>query len=147
MSSWICCNSCFLSPSSDRGLAVTTCGHVICNVCYKTGRRRVMLLTVQTMICGGRFCFEFRVTYSLNQYNVCYLRKATSYQTGTSVGLQVILHRGDVAGVLKVGDSNSFILNPLQNTEKKPLLHMFPSTFVTIFIVIYTFLKANKTTV
>ncbi|XP_059202519.1 probable E3 SUMO-protein ligase RNF212 [Centropristis striata] len=37
MSYWICCNSCFLSPSTDRKLAVTTCGHVICSVCYQKG--------------------------------------------------------------------------------------------------------------
>ncbi|XP_068563018.1 probable E3 SUMO-protein ligase RNF212 isoform X2 [Cebidichthys violaceus] len=38
MSSWVCCNSCFLSPSADRQLAVTTCGHVICSVCYQKGK-------------------------------------------------------------------------------------------------------------
>ncbi|XP_041800656.1 probable E3 SUMO-protein ligase RNF212 [Chelmon rostratus] len=39
MSYWICCNSCFLSPSADRKLAVTTCGHVICSVCYQKGKQ------------------------------------------------------------------------------------------------------------
>ncbi|KAK9518374.1 hypothetical protein VZT92_023682 [Zoarces viviparus] len=38
MSYWVCCNSCFLSPSADRKLAVTTCGHVICSVCYQKGK-------------------------------------------------------------------------------------------------------------
>ncbi|KAM9849646.1 putative E3 SUMO-protein ligase RNF212 [Aulostomus maculatus] len=38
MSYWICCNSCFLAPSTDRKLAITTCGHVICSVCYQTGK-------------------------------------------------------------------------------------------------------------
>ncbi|XP_056295457.1 probable E3 SUMO-protein ligase RNF212 isoform X2 [Pseudoliparis swirei] len=38
MSYWVCCNSCFLSPSADRKLAVTTCGHVICSVCYGKGK-------------------------------------------------------------------------------------------------------------
>ncbi|XP_042348747.1 probable E3 SUMO-protein ligase RNF212 [Plectropomus leopardus] len=38
MSYWICCNSCFLSPSAERKLAVTTCGHVICSVCYMKGK-------------------------------------------------------------------------------------------------------------
>ncbi|XP_049441819.1 probable E3 SUMO-protein ligase RNF212 [Epinephelus fuscoguttatus] len=38
MSYWICCNSCFLSPSADRKLAVTTCGHVICSVCFQKGK-------------------------------------------------------------------------------------------------------------
>ncbi|XP_029958517.1 putative E3 SUMO-protein ligase RNF212 [Salarias fasciatus] len=37
MSFWVCCNSCFLCPSADRKLAVTTCGHVICSVCYQKG--------------------------------------------------------------------------------------------------------------
>lgn len=40
MSYWICCNSCFVSPSSNRKLAVTTCGHVVCHVCYQKGRIR-----------------------------------------------------------------------------------------------------------
>ncbi|XP_037636966.1 probable E3 SUMO-protein ligase RNF212 [Sebastes umbrosus] len=38
MAYWICCNSCFLSPSADRKLAVTTCGHVVCSVCYQKGK-------------------------------------------------------------------------------------------------------------
>ncbi|XP_026214215.1 probable E3 SUMO-protein ligase RNF212 [Anabas testudineus] len=38
MSYWICCNSCFLPPSADRKLAVTTCGHVVCGVCYHEGK-------------------------------------------------------------------------------------------------------------
>ncbi|KAI4819408.1 hypothetical protein KUCAC02_004655 [Chaenocephalus aceratus] len=37
MSYWICCNSCFLCPSADRKLAVTSCGHIICNVCNQKG--------------------------------------------------------------------------------------------------------------
>lgn len=37
MSHWICCNSCFHSPSAERKLAVTTCGHLICNVCFQKG--------------------------------------------------------------------------------------------------------------
>ncbi|TNN75861.1 Transmembrane emp24 domain-containing protein 11 [Liparis tanakae] len=41
MSYWICCNSCFLSPSADRKLAVTTCGHVICSVCYGKVKRQL----------------------------------------------------------------------------------------------------------
>ncbi|CAL8262273.1 unnamed protein product [Lota lota] len=35
---WICCNSCFTAPSAERLLAVTTCGHVICNACFQTGK-------------------------------------------------------------------------------------------------------------
>ncbi|XP_073343696.1 probable E3 SUMO-protein ligase RNF212 isoform X2 [Pagrus major] len=37
MSFWVCCSSCFLSPRADRQLAVTTCGHVVCSVCYQKG--------------------------------------------------------------------------------------------------------------
>ncbi|XP_028314975.1 putative E3 SUMO-protein ligase RNF212 [Gouania willdenowi] len=38
MPRWICCNSCFLHPNADRKLAVTSCGHVICSVCYQRGK-------------------------------------------------------------------------------------------------------------
>uniref|UniRef100_A0A3B4TBW5 Ring finger protein 212 n=1 Tax=Seriola dumerili TaxID=41447 RepID=A0A3B4TBW5_SERDU len=44
MSNWICCNSCFLSPSADRKLAVTTCGHIICSVCYQKGKQGKCLI-------------------------------------------------------------------------------------------------------
>lgn len=44
MSYWICCNSCFHSPSTDRKLAVTTCGHLICNVCYQKGTQGTCLI-------------------------------------------------------------------------------------------------------
>ncbi|XP_076594642.1 putative E3 SUMO-protein ligase RNF212 [Chaetodon auriga] len=44
MSYWICCNSCFLPPSADRKLAVTTCGHVICSVCYLKGKEGKCLI-------------------------------------------------------------------------------------------------------
>uniref|UniRef100_UPI0037E7B131 probable E3 SUMO-protein ligase RNF212 n=1 Tax=Semicossyphus pulcher TaxID=241346 RepID=UPI0037E7B131 len=44
MSYWMCCNSCYLSPSADRKLAVTTCGHVICSVCYQKGNRGKCLI-------------------------------------------------------------------------------------------------------
>uniref|UniRef100_A0AAZ1XXQ9 RING-type domain-containing protein n=1 Tax=Oreochromis aureus TaxID=47969 RepID=A0AAZ1XXQ9_OREAU len=40
MASWVCCNSCFLSQSADRKLAVTSCGHVICSDCYQRGYQR-----------------------------------------------------------------------------------------------------------
>ncbi|XP_040904273.1 probable E3 SUMO-protein ligase RNF212 [Toxotes jaculatrix] len=39
MSYWICCNLCFLPPGADRKLAVTTCGHIICCVCYQKGKQ------------------------------------------------------------------------------------------------------------
>ncbi|XP_067375581.1 probable E3 SUMO-protein ligase RNF212 [Channa argus] len=44
MSYWICCNSCFLSPSADRKLALTTCGHVICSLCYQKGKQDKCLI-------------------------------------------------------------------------------------------------------
>ncbi|KAL3060970.1 hypothetical protein OYC64_009227 [Pagothenia borchgrevinki] len=44
MSYWICCNSCFLCPSADRKLAVTTCGHIICNVCHQKGKPGMCLI-------------------------------------------------------------------------------------------------------
>ncbi|KAM9376190.1 putative E3 SUMO-protein ligase RNF212 [Pholidichthys leucotaenia] len=47
MSCWICCNSCFLSPSADRRLGFSTCGHVICSVCYQKGKPG------KCLICGA----------------------------------------------------------------------------------------------
>ncbi|CAL1613793.1 unnamed protein product [Knipowitschia caucasica] len=44
MSWWICCNLCFHSPGSDRKLAVTTCGHLICNVCFQKGTQGTCLI-------------------------------------------------------------------------------------------------------
>ncbi|KAM9357012.1 putative E3 SUMO-protein ligase RNF212 [Symphorus nematophorus] len=44
MSYWIHCNSCFVSPSDGRKLAVTTCGHVICSVCYQKGKEGICLI-------------------------------------------------------------------------------------------------------
>ncbi|CAL8357823.1 unnamed protein product [Merluccius merluccius] len=38
MASWICCNSCVQPPSAERLLAVTTCGHIVCNVCFQKGK-------------------------------------------------------------------------------------------------------------
>ncbi|XP_069576154.1 probable E3 SUMO-protein ligase RNF212 [Brachyistius frenatus] len=44
MSHWVCCNSCFLSPSAERKLAVTTCGHIVCSVCYQKGQQGKCLI-------------------------------------------------------------------------------------------------------
>ncbi|XP_039521490.1 probable E3 SUMO-protein ligase RNF212 isoform X5 [Pimephales promelas] len=44
MSHWICCNSCFMSPGNERQLAVTSCGHIICNVCFQRGNQGVCLI-------------------------------------------------------------------------------------------------------
>ncbi|XP_020357738.1 putative E3 SUMO-protein ligase RNF212 isoform X3 [Oncorhynchus kisutch] len=48
MSYWICCNSCFNLPGPDRKLAVTTCGHVICNVCFQKANQG------DCMICNAK---------------------------------------------------------------------------------------------
>ncbi|XP_077589099.1 putative E3 SUMO-protein ligase RNF212 [Stigmatopora nigra] len=37
MSNWIYCNACFLPPSSQIQLALTSCGHIICSNCYYKG--------------------------------------------------------------------------------------------------------------
>ncbi|XP_062250417.1 probable E3 SUMO-protein ligase RNF212 [Platichthys flesus] len=44
MSFWICCNCCFLPPGADRKLALTTCGHVICSVCFQKGTQGKCLI-------------------------------------------------------------------------------------------------------
>ncbi|XP_055015581.1 probable E3 SUMO-protein ligase RNF212 [Boleophthalmus pectinirostris] len=44
MSFWICCNFCFHPPGSDRKLAVTTCGHLICSVCFQKGTQGTCLI-------------------------------------------------------------------------------------------------------
>ncbi|XP_065124164.2 probable E3 SUMO-protein ligase RNF212 [Paramisgurnus dabryanus] len=44
MSHWICCNSCFMSSGSERQLAVTNCGHIICNVCFQRGKQGLCLI-------------------------------------------------------------------------------------------------------
>ncbi|XP_047208731.1 probable E3 SUMO-protein ligase RNF212 isoform X1 [Girardinichthys multiradiatus] len=51
MSYWVCCNSCFLSPSPERKLAVTSCGHVICSVCYQKGNHgRCLICSSQCQV-------------------------------------------------------------------------------------------------
>uniref|UniRef100_A0A8B9K7Q1 RING-type domain-containing protein n=1 Tax=Astyanax mexicanus TaxID=7994 RepID=A0A8B9K7Q1_ASTMX len=44
MPHWICCNSCFKSPGADRQLAVTNCGHTVCNVCFQKGKEGECLI-------------------------------------------------------------------------------------------------------
>ncbi|XP_056626013.1 probable E3 SUMO-protein ligase RNF212 [Triplophysa dalaica] len=44
MSHWICCNSCFMPSGSERQLAVSNCGHIICNVCFQRGKQGVCLI-------------------------------------------------------------------------------------------------------
>ncbi|XP_060782847.1 probable E3 SUMO-protein ligase RNF212 [Neoarius graeffei] len=44
MSQWICCNSCFKSPGPDIHLALTNCGHIICNVCFQKGKEGECLI-------------------------------------------------------------------------------------------------------
>ncbi|CDQ74749.1 unnamed protein product [Oncorhynchus mykiss] len=45
---WICCNSCFNLPGPDCQLAVASCGHVICNVCFQKGKQG------ECMICKAK---------------------------------------------------------------------------------------------
>ncbi|XP_023144004.1 probable E3 SUMO-protein ligase RNF212 [Amphiprion ocellaris] len=44
MPSWVCCNSCFFPPGADRKVAVTSCGHIICSVCYQKGKQGKCLI-------------------------------------------------------------------------------------------------------
>nr|XP_015200306.1 PREDICTED: probable E3 SUMO-protein ligase RNF212 isoform X2 [Lepisosteus oculatus] len=39
MPNWILCNVCFHQPSTSRQLAVTNCGHIICEVCFQKGNK------------------------------------------------------------------------------------------------------------
>ncbi|XP_071251408.1 probable E3 SUMO-protein ligase RNF212 [Salvelinus alpinus] len=48
MPHWICCNSCFNLPGPDCQLAVASCGHVICNVCFQKGKQG------ECMICKAK---------------------------------------------------------------------------------------------
>ncbi|XP_035617377.1 probable E3 SUMO-protein ligase RNF212 [Oncorhynchus keta] len=45
---WICCNSCFNLPGPDCQLAVASCGHLICNVCFQKGKQG------ECMICKAK---------------------------------------------------------------------------------------------
>ncbi|XP_042274222.1 probable E3 SUMO-protein ligase RNF212 isoform X1 [Thunnus maccoyii] len=67
MSYWICCNSCFLSPSADRRLAVTSCGHVICSVCYQKGKQDKCLICdakCQVSPLSGKSSSEVKALFS-----------------------------------------------------------------------------------
>ncbi|XP_077387443.1 putative E3 SUMO-protein ligase RNF212 [Festucalex cinctus] len=44
MSHWVCCNACFLPPSSERRMALTSCAHIICSVCYHKGKQGKCLI-------------------------------------------------------------------------------------------------------
>lgn len=44
MSHWICCNACFTSSGPERQMAVTSCGHIICNVCFQRGKQDLCLI-------------------------------------------------------------------------------------------------------
>ncbi|XP_030001977.1 putative E3 SUMO-protein ligase RNF212 [Sphaeramia orbicularis] len=48
MSYWICCSSCFHSADAERKLALTTCGHIICSLCYQKG------IQGQCLICNTK---------------------------------------------------------------------------------------------
>ncbi|KAJ8387388.1 hypothetical protein AAFF_G00157650 [Aldrovandia affinis] len=44
MPNWILCNSCFHPPSEDLRLAVTTCGHIVCQKCFQKGKQGECLI-------------------------------------------------------------------------------------------------------
>ncbi|TRY98491.1 hypothetical protein DNTS_014630 [Danionella cerebrum] len=44
MSLWISCNACFSSPGPARQLAITNCGHIVCNVCFQRGKQGLCLI-------------------------------------------------------------------------------------------------------
>ncbi|XP_018585533.1 putative E3 SUMO-protein ligase RNF212 isoform X2 [Scleropages formosus] len=44
MSTWICCSSCFHPPAANFGLAVTSCGHIVCSVCFQKGKQGECLI-------------------------------------------------------------------------------------------------------
>ncbi|XP_034037319.1 probable E3 SUMO-protein ligase RNF212 isoform X2 [Thalassophryne amazonica] len=51
MSYWVCCNSCFHPPSATHKLAVTTCGHIVCSVCYQKGiQGRCLICNAQCQV-------------------------------------------------------------------------------------------------
>ncbi|XP_056151038.1 probable E3 SUMO-protein ligase RNF212 isoform X1 [Lampris incognitus] len=44
MSYWVRCNYCFQSPGADLKLALTSCGHLICHVCFPRGKQGECLI-------------------------------------------------------------------------------------------------------
>ncbi|KAL7886126.1 hypothetical protein AOLI_G00064210 [Acnodon oligacanthus] len=67
MSHWMCCNSCFKSPGPDRQLAVTNCGHIICNVCFKKGKEGECLICkakCQLSPLSDKSCSEVKALFS-----------------------------------------------------------------------------------
>ncbi|KAF4085629.1 hypothetical protein AMELA_G00097350 [Ameiurus melas] len=44
MSTWIRCNACCKSPGPDVHLALTNCGHIFCNVCFRKGKEGECLI-------------------------------------------------------------------------------------------------------
>ncbi|KAL4660974.1 putative E3 SUMO-protein ligase RNF212 isoform X3 [Arapaima gigas] len=44
MATWICCSSCFHPPTANFGLAVTSCGHMVCSTCFRKGKEGECLI-------------------------------------------------------------------------------------------------------
>ncbi|KAB5571028.1 hypothetical protein PHYPO_G00220230 [Pangasianodon hypophthalmus] len=67
MSQWICCNSCFKSPGPDIHLALTNCGHIICNICFQKGKEGECLICkakCQLSLLSDKSSAEVRALFS-----------------------------------------------------------------------------------
>ncbi|XP_053486592.1 probable E3 SUMO-protein ligase RNF212 [Ictalurus furcatus] len=67
MSAWICCNSCFKSPGPDVHLALTNCGHIFCNICFRKGKEGECLICkakCQLSLLSDKSSSEVRALFS-----------------------------------------------------------------------------------
>ncbi|XP_027010353.1 probable E3 SUMO-protein ligase RNF212 isoform X4 [Tachysurus fulvidraco] len=67
MSQWICCNSCFKSPGPDIHLALTNCGHIVCNICFQKGKEGECLICkakCQLSLLSDKSSSEVRALFS-----------------------------------------------------------------------------------
>ena len=96
MSFWICCNCCFLPPGADRKLALTTCGHIICSVCFQKGE-----------LTWDPVCTSMCAAPCMGKHE----------ETETSVGLGVILHFGSTQFYTRWTSDRRFQLNFSQKSN------------------------------
>ncbi|AWP11771.1 putative E3 SUMO-protein ligase RNF212 isoform 4 [Scophthalmus maximus] len=82
MSYWICCNVCFLPPGAERKLAVTTCGHVVCSVCFQKGEmsKPYEAPDVQSVAVVVPACRRWNDTWS--DRDICWTRGDTAGTQG-----------------------------------------------------------------
>ncbi|XP_053735520.1 LOW QUALITY PROTEIN: probable E3 SUMO-protein ligase RNF212 [Synchiropus splendidus] len=67
MAHWICCNSCFVFPSNERRLAITSCGHVVCNACHqrsKPGECLICNTSCQISPLSNKSCAEVKALFT-----------------------------------------------------------------------------------